>query len=246
MRRFALVILALLHAAGAAAARPAKPPLSILSALPLFWGEGDVSDIVQGRSGAAPSLLRLTHSWDVHPLDVVTAQALAHVDRLLVIQPPRLTPQELVALDSWVRQGGFAVILADPDLQWPQRRAAGDPRRAPQISLLSPLYRHWGVDLLPDSVRAAPRRARIGGVTVTLPGSGHWVRRSGACRLPDPALAFCRLGQGLAVLVADADFLQADAGASGDGRGFAALNHLLALKSPEKQGMRKGFIEKKP
>ena len=241
-----LAALALLCAACSSPALPAKPPLYVLTALPLFWGEGDVRDIIQGQSRRAPSLNQLSQNWDVRPLDMASAEELQSVGRLLLIQPPRLAPHELVALDAWMRRGGLVVILADPDLRWPQQRALGDPRRAPQASLLSPLYRHWGLDLVADSPVGPPRRARIGGQLLVLAGSGHWKRQSGPCDVPDPALAICSLGQGLALLISDADFLHPSRDARGFLRGFAALNQLLTQKIKENQRTKKGELEKKP
>ena len=227
MTRGLLVGLALLCAACSSPAPPPKPPLFILTALPLFWGEGDVADILQARTGAAPSLVALAENWSVHPLDIANPQALRRVKTLLLAQPPRLSPAELVALDDWVQQGGRLVILADPDLRWPQRWPVGDPRRAPRSTLLSPLYRHWGLDLQPDASGSAPRPAQLGGRRIDLPGSGQWVLQAKTCRLADPALAICPLGQGVAVLVADADFLQPEKTEAGSADAIAALNALL-------------------
>ena len=231
MMRRLVAALALLCGACSAVPPAPKPKLHILTALPLFWGEGDVADVLQNRTSPAPSLKALSGSWDVVALDMADAAALQAVQKLLVIQPPRLAPAELVALDAWVRQGGHVVILADPDLRWPQQRPIGDPRRAPAATLLSPLYRHWGLDLQPDAMGSAPRIARIQAWTLALPGSGQWVRASGPCQVRDPALAICQLGKGRAVLIADADFFQPQGDAAAQARGIAAINGLLMDKN---------------
>ncbi|MEY3984623.1 MAG: hypothetical protein RLZ59_68 [Pseudomonadota bacterium] len=231
MMRGLVAALAVLCGACSAGSPAPKPKLHILTALPLFWGEGDVADVLQNRTAPAPSLTALSASWDVVALDMADARALHPVQTLLLIQPPRLAPAELVALDAWVRQGGRVVILADPDLRWPQQRPIGDPRRAPVTTLLSPLYRHWGLDLQPDAMGSPPRHARIAAWTIALPGSGQWVRASGRCRLPDPALAYCQLGKGGAVLIADADFLQPEGDAAAQARAIAAINGLLTDKN---------------
>lgn len=143
------------------------------------------------------------------PLDTLDAACLKGLTALLLIQPRRLMPVELVALDDWVRGGGRLVALADPLLHWPDPRPLGHPARAPLTSLLDPLLTHWGLRLEPAEGRDAPERLRLaGGGMVQLSGASRFVTQGdGDCALHEGGLiARCRIGRGTALLVADADW----------------------------------------
>lgn len=213
----------------------AKSPLHILTALPLFWGEGDISGVLNGKAGAHPALAGLGQHWQVTPLDIARPQHLSVVRHLLIAQPSALAPDELVAIDAWVRAGGHAVLLVDPDLRWPSHYAAGDPRRAPVQTLLTPLFTHWGVRLVPDPPGAPPRQARIQDQIIALPGSGRWVVQQPGCVVQDPAVVQCALGKGAVVLIADADFIATPPEFDGDDRGSAAIQHLFQQISLQNQ-----------
>lgn len=178
-----------------AAAAP-LPRLTLFTALPLLWGEGDPADILNGQTGRSP----LLDGLDVRGIDVVSAQTLSS-DVLVVAQPRAMAPEELVALDGWVRGGGRAIIFADPLLKWPSRFPLGDRRRAPPVTLLDPLLTHWGVTLEAGT-----------------DGIGRW--RPGPCAPLDSVTIECPIGRGRALLVADADELDARVS---DGSHFRAL-----------------------
>lgn len=213
-----VLLAAALLAGCQAAPQPASPPqprprLHILTALPLFWGEQSLPQLLQHdapASSRAPVLRGLDAQWDVRPLDVARPAALQGVTALVIAQPPALAPDELVALDAWVRQGGQALLFVDPDLQWPSGYAPGDPRRPPPTSLIGPLLAHWGVDLVVDPAARGPRRLTWSGIDLDLRGSGQWRLKGDACRRPLPELAECRLGQGHVWLLADADVLDSE------------------------------------
>lgn len=148
-----------------------------------MWGEGDPSDILSGKAKRSAVLEGL----DVRAIDTVSLATLGP-DILVVAQPRALAPAELVALDTWVRNGGRVAIFADPRLDWPSRYPIGDPRRAPPVTLLDPLFAHWGVRLdLGEGSR------------------GVWQR--GRCTAVDAITIDCRIGTGRALMVADADVL---------------------------------------
>lgn len=148
-----------------------------------MWGEGDPADILAGRAARAPVLAGLK----VRALDRLDA---ATLDRspLIVAQPRAMAPEELVALDGWVRNGGRALIFADPQLDWPSRYALGDPRRAPPVTLLDPLLTHWGITL-----------------DLAADGVGRW--RAPSCTAVSAITIDCAIGKGRARLIADADLL---------------------------------------
>ena len=199
-------------AIGPSAARPQteRPPLLLMSGLPLVWGEGGPFDPASQPAAAYQALER---EFDVRPIDYLDPRNLAGARLLLLAQPRALTPQELVALDHWVGAGGHVLVLADPQLEWPSRLPFGDVRRPPSTSLLAPLLRHWGLRLEPrrrgilvDHLRDGPRLRRL---ALDTPGA---IRVEGpACRTgARDYLAFCVIGRGRAVLVGDADLLRDD------------------------------------
>jgi hypothetical protein len=177
------------------------PRATLFSALPLMWGEGDPADILNGRAKRST----LLDGLDVRAIDVISAATLGN-DPLIVAQPRAMSPEELVAVDSWVRNGGRALVFADPLLKWPSRYALGDPRRAPPVTLLDPLLTHWGV-----------------AVDVKSDGSGRWEK--GPCAPVDSITIDCRIGKGRALMVADADLLDARVS---DGHRFRELLDALA------------------
>ena len=173
-----------------------KRTIGVMSALPLFWGEGGVGAVLGQADQRAPVIQLLASHHRLRPLDMLEASGFKGLDLLIIAQPRLLTPAELVAVDGWVRKGGRTLIFADPDLRWPSALPLGDPRRAPPVTLLDPLLTHWGLEM--DS-------GPMGGLSS---GQGVWKSRTAACRVEDQALvAACDLGSGKALLVADADLL---------------------------------------
>jgi len=205
-----LIVLLLAISAGFWLARPHdRPPLALLTALPIIWGETDVPGVLQGRSAPSLSYLWLQKRHRVVPLDVLDPAALSPHKLLLIAQPRALAPTELVALDDWVRAGGHVLILTDPWLGWPSSLAIGDPRRAPTLALLDPLLTHWGV------VLEAPREGDENEVERVVDGrllrttAPGWLRATDSeCLVGEGDLtATCTVGEGQALIVADADLL---------------------------------------
>ena len=221
-------------AIGPTASHPSarKPPLLLMSALPLVWGEGGPFD---PESRPAAAYLALKDEFDIRPLDYADDAGVRRARLMLVAQPRALAPEELVALDRWVRGGGRMLVLVDPELAWPSALPLGDPRRAPPVSLLAPLLGHWGAVLQP---------AATPGLTLDQPAVGSSVRRrlaldapgrfglsGSACRRGDrPWLALCAIGAGRALLVADADLLRDELWAAPGPRG--GERHLRLADNP--------------
>ena len=163
----------------------------------------------------------------LHPLDIAREESLGSVRLLLVIQPQALAPDELVALDAWVRGGGHALFLLDPDLRWPSRLPPGDPRRAPVRAMLDPLLAHWGLAL--EANAAGPPSAEVlAGERVETEGAGHWRVTGRDCTVDAPLVAKCRLGRGRVTLVADVDFADPEREVATSGGNFRAIDSLLA------------------
>ncbi|HKP34005.1 MAG TPA: hypothetical protein VJT70_04410 [Sphingomicrobium sp.] len=184
--------------------RPAeKPVLLLLTSLPLVFGE----EFGLQESGS-PALTALSARYRVRPISTTGQNELAKGGLLLMAQPPAQAPENLVALDEWVRRGGRVLLLADPMLEWPSKRPLGDPLRPPPMFTDTGLLAHWGLRLdAPD--KRGPARRRLGGTDIltTSPGTLH-----GGCAISsDRLVADCRVGNGRARVIADADLLNADA-----------------------------------
>lgn len=192
-----------------------KQALGLMTTLPLQWSEGGIEADLAKDAKPHPAFSRLSKHYDITPIDDLEAWTPRPGQMLLLAQPRAFAPSELVRLDNWVRQGGRVLILADPALQWGSLYPLGDRRRPLFTSMLSPLFTHWGLELVlpladevPDSIR------KIGEFNIRTVTPGEWLPkgRNGKIRCAISAkglLADCRLGEGRAVLVADADLLDA-------------------------------------
>jgi ABC-type uncharacterized transport system len=188
-----------------------RPRVTLMTALPLVWGEGDASDVLAGRTGRSETLKALDKGTDVRAIDTLSRETLGR-DVAIIAQPRRLTPQELVAFDKWVRGGGRAMIFADPELVWPSRYPLGDNRRAPPVTLLDPLFTHWGITL-GDSDQHE-RIVSVNGIPVKFLATGAW-QGPKTCTAIVPEVLDCRIGKGRVLLVGDADVLDSRSQESG-------------------------------
>ena len=189
-----------------------KPPLALLTSLPLLFGEGFSIDAE--KSAAAT---RLEAKYRLVPIGVADAASLKG-QRLLLMAHPRAQPAEvLVELDQWVRDGGRVVVLADPRLDWDSERPLGDRLRPPPYFADTGLLLHWGVRL--DGPSAEGPQARRGGVREVLTSSrGVLTRETQACAVDAGGfVATCRVGRGEAIVIADADFLNVAGSGAIDG-----------------------------
>lgn len=166
----------------------------------------------------------------VVPLDSLASPRglpLPHDALLVMAQPRALTPDENVALDRWVRDGGRVLLFADPMLTAASHFALGDPRRPETIAMLSPILRHWGMDMRYDPDQAPGQTAQeVFGVRVPVDLPGTLAPASSArCRLSGEGLAAdCVIGRGRALVIADAAVFDGeDAGRS------ASLSRLIRL-----------------
>lgn len=184
-----------------------RPPLTLLTGLPLIWGEDGIEHAL-GEGGASATYRVLSAHFRVRPIDAATLQELARVRLLLIAQPRPPGPAGLVAIDRWVRDGGRALILTDPAPRWPSGFGPGDPRRPPLYDGLGPLLSRWGLTLeSPLSGNALVTR-EISGRRILMAAPGRFSTSNGACMTRQAGLlADCRIGRGRALLLADADLL---------------------------------------
>ena len=215
VRAWAWAVLALALVAGAAlalAARrspdplPERPPaqrpaLILLTSLPLIFAETFSLD-----SGGSPALTALEGRYRVEPIGITDAASLKGGGLLLMAHPRAQTAEALVELDAWVRGGGRVVLLADPKLDWPSGRPLGDRLAPPPSFADTGLLRRWGLTLYAPETNG-PAKRKIGGRTVELSSPGTL---DGDCQVvAEGLIARCRIGRGLATVIADADLLNA-------------------------------------
>jgi hypothetical protein len=185
--------------------------IAVLTALPLFWTEGQFGAAATGADPRAAIIQKLSERHHVRALDALSSATLKNVDVLMLAQPRALAPAELVELDRWVRAGGKLLIFADPMLDWTSLYPMGDPRRPPLVTLLDPLFDHWGLDLSAPEVEQGREIIDLDREKLALVGAGHWTladKAKGICTTrANDFLAHCALGKGRVLLLGDADVL---------------------------------------
>lgn len=194
-----------------------KPVLMILTTLPLLFPEEFTLE-----GGGSKALTALETRYRVVPVGTADATSLKQEQLLLLAHPLAQTAEALVELDRWVRGGGRAMLLADPMLEWPSERPLGDKLRPPPAFADTGLLKHWGLTLAPPA-ESGPQQRSLAGRQILTASSG---RLAGSCEIEEDAfVARCRIGRGLAVVVADADFLNVE---DLDGPTGSNLDALLA------------------
>jgi hypothetical protein len=204
--------LSVLAAPGNAQEPAPRPELGLMGTIPIFWGEtGELSELISGGGEVHWARARLEAAYTLRPLDSLSGESLEGLEFLLLAQPRPLSPAENVALDAWVRAGGRLLLFADPMLTGESRFALGDRRRPQDVILLSPILRHWGLELefdidLPEGF--AELMAVGVRIPVNRPGRFVEVSAESPCTLAvDNVLARCTIGAGRALVLADAALL---------------------------------------
>lgn len=209
----------------------ARPSVMLMTGLPLVWGE---KGPFEPGSKPAAAYLELAGHFDFQPVDVLDSATLSRGKLLLLAQPQRLAPAELVALDGWIRSGGRALILTDPMLTWPSELPPGDIRRPPPVGLLAPLLGHWRVTMEPPA-ETGEVRTRWNGRRLRLDSPGRFRSAGPDCVVgAEEWTALCRLGRGTVRLVADADLMR-DSLSTAAGNGAAVhawLDELAGVSRP--------------
>jgi hypothetical protein len=212
---------ALLVAVAACHSAPPKQPAQVIglsTSLPLIWAEaGDIRGQLAAQAPAHWAMTMLAARGRVIALDTLSGRNGAlplPSDGLLVLAQPRpLMPEENVALDAWVRSGGRLLLFADPMLTAPSEFALGDPRGPQRVAMLSPILRHWGLDLQFDPAQPAGERdVDMAGVPLRVDVAGRFAATPASpCRLEAAGIvAECRIGRGRIIAVADAAVFDGD------------------------------------
>lgn len=188
---------------------PPQPRLALMGTVPIYWGEA--AGLEEMLGGDAPSHWAravLEERFALAPLDYLSEETLAQYRYLLMAQPRGLSAEENVALDRWVREGGRLVLFADPMMTGESRFHLGDRRRPQDVALLSPILAHWGLEMQFDTNQpGGPQFSEQLGGILPVNRRGRLSAAGGArnCDIPgDGLLADCMIGQGRALVIADA------------------------------------------
>ena len=191
--------------------RPAveRPKLLLLTSLPIMFPEQFTLD-----AEPSPALEALQSRYEVIPISTTDAKSLDGQRMLLMAQPNAQPAEMLVELDRWVREGGRALLLADPALEWESELPLTDPSRPPVAFPDSGLLQRWGLKLHGPS-RAGTASVEAGGKEVVVPAPGTLSATGPYCTVAAAGfIARCRIGKGSVTVVADADFVQAEGAAN--------------------------------
>jgi hypothetical protein len=219
--------------------------VALASSLPLYWAESaDIAGLLDNEASPHWALAVLREAGDLHLLDALADEVDGNLplpaNALLVLaQPYPLSPQDNVALDTWVHAGGRVLLFADPMLTFESEFALGDRRRPQDIALLSPILTRWGLELRFDEAqRPGERLVSVDGtaVPVNLAGTFAIGDNRGHCLLIGGGLAAqCRIGKGRVLAFADAALLESREDGPNGERATAMRGLLHRLAGRERQ-----------
>jgi len=160
---------------------PKRTTVGLVSSLPL---EGDMTAAMRGRAVRPLAIIDQLRQLDrVETIGADFDAVPPDIDVLMLVHPQNLPEKTLFAIDQFVLKGGKAVVFVDPysELQDGERTRPG----APADSDLEPLFKKWGLRLLPNTVAGDRRDA----MRVAVSGGGGraqaidyiaWVKLHGA------------------------------------------------------------------
>src|SRR3954452_19946368 len=145
---------------------PKRTVVGLVSSLPL---EGDTMAAMRGRPARPLAIIDQLRQLDrIETIGADFDAMPSDIDVLMLVHPQNLPDKTLFAIDQFVLRGGKALVFVDPysELQAGERTRPG----APADSDLEPLFKKWGVRLLPNVVAGVPQDAIR--VAVHRPGGG--------------------------------------------------------------------------
>ncbi|MEW4448586.1 ABC transporter [Qipengyuania sp. JC766] len=219
------------------------PSMGLMTSLPIYWSEArSMEEMLAPREASHWLRDHLEDDFRLVPLDTLAADAagnpssaFAGLDLLLLAQSPALPPEDFVALDRWVRDGGEVLIFADPLLTEHSEFGLGDRRRPLDIALMDTILARWGLALGYDGAQPEGYRTiEADRIAVPVREAGFLEPEGAApaadCRITGTGLlAECTIGQGRAVILADAAMLEHDGSEDQLQQRTAAFDSLLAL-----------------
>ena len=165
-------------------AQPERPVVGLLTQLPL---DGGFDVLSQQPTGPWMVLEEMRQAFNLRPLQPDVDQIPNEVSILMLVHPKSLSTQTLYAIDQFVLRGGRLLVFVDPysesdtegqlDLGLPELNT-GLP-----ASNLEPLFKAWGLRLIPDKVVADPPYA----IAVNVEGQSRSVPYPGWLSLPAAA-----------------------------------------------------------
>ena len=136
-------------------AHPEPPVIGLLSTLPVTGGPAP------GRFGREPAWMiveQIRQLFEIRELDTDVDRIPPEIRVLMIVHPKDLPPRTLYALDQFVLGGGRLLAFVDPYSEADTGGAdPGDPLAALQArrsSDLEPLFKAWGLRLVPGKVAA--------------------------------------------------------------------------------------------
>ena len=166
-------------------ANPQKPEVAMISGLPV---NGDPASQYQPWK----IYTELGQFYDIHYMDGDITSFDKNTKLLVIIFPQKLSDKTLYAIDQFVLHGGKAMVFVDP-----QSEAAAMRQRqqmpGPMASDLEPLFKAWGVEMVPAKVVGDPQYAR----QVQFPNGGQtqivdylpWLSLDQSAFADDPTVA---------------------------------------------------------
>jgi len=170
-----------------------KPPIGLMTSLPIYWGEAQRGEVFLGEGDAIKNALSadaprhwvresLEQKYEIVPLDTLAApdsvspaQALHELPILILAQPRPLVPADFAAVDAWIGEGGIALIFADPLLTEHSAFALGNPMRPEGAALMSPVLARWGLQqVFDESQPVEPHSLSLEGLDIPVHQYGRF------------------------------------------------------------------------
>jgi ABC-type uncharacterized transport system involved in gliding motility auxiliary subunit len=161
-------------------ARPTKPVIGLISALPVL---GTPPDGMSGQQGGEPwiTFQQLQQDYEVRDLSMTPSKIDPSISLLLVFHPAQITPQAEYAIDQYIMTGGTVIACVDPFSVTAQMLSGNsNPMYGgglPTSSDLPTLFKSWGVSMnkqvLADPSYATPMQGNRKGLAVlSIPHDG--------------------------------------------------------------------------